>query len=455
MVFARIVLVSVALSTTARADLLCFGAKWCQPCREMEPTIERLHQEGYPVRTFDIDARPDLARRYRVNTVPSFVLVNEHGGVVDRIDQATSYNSLTRMLEHYKQAPDRTIVRGQSERSPKESILQAIDRPISLEPVPSDTPRDDSAQSTAMSATVRLRVEDAQGQSFGTGTVIDVHDQEALVLTCGHIFRDSQGKGRIQIDRFDDSGVETTTGTVISYDIDRDIGLVSMKLTRPIQVVKLASLPSQEAQDVFSVGCGHGEPPSVMRGRIKRINKYLGPANITASGKPVDGRSGGGLFNLRGELIGVCSAADPELDEGLYGALSRVHKELDRNGLSFVYQRGMNQPNANALAIDATEISGTVPVGEQPFDSKQTPPDGIAPVAHDVATDAPRAVSATAPESAPGTLTTSPGRSDPGGKGQSLICVLQGEGKEGRAFVIQNPSRVLLEYLSRESQKTH
>ena len=39
--------------------------------------------------------------------------------------------------------------------------------------------------------------------SLGTGTVIDCRQGEALILTCGHIFRDSAGKGRIEVDLFE------------------------------------------------------------------------------------------------------------------------------------------------------------------------------------------------------------------------------------------------------------
>ena len=47
---------------------------------------------------------------------------------------------------------------------------------------------------------MRLRIDDADGHSVGSGTIIDTRSGEALVLTCGHIFRDSQGKGKITID---------------------------------------------------------------------------------------------------------------------------------------------------------------------------------------------------------------------------------------------------------------
>ena len=43
----------------------------------------------------------------------------------------------------------------------------------------------------ARAATVRLRVHDPDGYGTGTGTIIDTRDGEALVLTCGHLFRET------------------------------------------------------------------------------------------------------------------------------------------------------------------------------------------------------------------------------------------------------------------------
>jgi hypothetical protein len=41
----------------------------------MMPIVQRLHAEGFPVRTIDINQRPDLAERFGVQMVPTFVLV--------------------------------------------------------------------------------------------------------------------------------------------------------------------------------------------------------------------------------------------------------------------------------------------------------------------------------------------------------------------------------------------
>ena len=80
------------------AQLLCFGAKWCQPCREMQPTIDRLTREGYPIRKVDVDRHGDLADRYQITAVPACVLVDGQGRKVDEIVQATDYDTLRRFF---------------------------------------------------------------------------------------------------------------------------------------------------------------------------------------------------------------------------------------------------------------------------------------------------------------------------------------------------------------------
>ena len=96
-----------------------------------------------------------------------------------------------------------------------------------------------------VAATVRLRVEDAQGRSFGTGTIIDSRSGEALVITCGHLFRESKGKGPVTVELFEagPNGVRVVgqvPGQVISYDLERDVALVSIRPNRPVSVAPVA-----------------------------------------------------------------------------------------------------------------------------------------------------------------------------------------------------------------------
>ena len=71
----------------------------------------------------------------------------------------------------------------------------------------------------------------------------------------------------------------------------------------------------------------------------------------------MQGRSGGGLFNADGQVIGVCNAADPSDNEGLYAALESVYRELDRARLSFVYRDVASVPTALETTVGQTFLS--------------------------------------------------------------------------------------------------
>lgn len=304
----------------------------------------------------------------------------------------------------------------------------------------------------ALQATVRVRVEDPEGHSFGTGTVVDVHDHEALILTCGHIFRSSEGQGRITCDFFAAGGA-TVEGTLICYDIRRDVGLISARTNFDVLPVRVGGIGQQPRQGdrVFSVGCNHGESPSVIQNQILAVNRYHGPANLVVGGRPVDGRSGGGLFAQDGALIGVCNAADDKQDEGLYAALGPIHAELDRAGLAFVYgphEPGMaSLPRSEGLAVAPSQY-----VSESP--------DGLthAPSASQLPAESPSQPSPLGPvadQTAPWTSVNpvEGSSSMTSGGADKLICVIctNQDGVAGsRVVEIDGPSAELVRHISSE-----
>jgi hypothetical protein len=93
----------------------------------------------------------------------------------------------------------------------------------------------------------------------------------------------------------------------------------------------------RNGDSVFSFGCDRGADPSRIDTRITGIDKYnqhLELSNIEIAGAPIDGRSGGGLFNARGQLIGVCNAADYNDNIGIYAGPGEVAWQLQRVNLT-------------------------------------------------------------------------------------------------------------------------
>ncbi len=67
-----------------RGKIYYFTADWCRYCDEMKPKVKNLRREGVRFRTIDVDLYPEMAGKYNVNGVPTFIYI-EDGEEVARI----------------------------------------------------------------------------------------------------------------------------------------------------------------------------------------------------------------------------------------------------------------------------------------------------------------------------------------------------------------------------------
>lgn len=351
----------VACATIAAAQqvtLLDFYLPTCGPCRAMAPTVDRLAATGVAVRKVDGQAEPQLAQRFNVTSYPTFIAVAD-GREVGRVVGATSYDELARMVAPAGK-PTISTVNNIAPAAPAANMPQTVGGDLG----PGQAAPPTSEQLALVGAAVRITVEDPAGRSFGTGTVIDARQGEALVVTCAHLFRNEEGQPNTDTSRMkaefyapSPNGPQVTQQsgvTLLSYDFDSDVALVSVRPQAPVPAAKVAgSTASIVVGDAIStVGCDLGANPSVRTGQLVSHNPTHRPANIVATGAPIQGRSGGGIFNSRGELIGVCFGSDEKANEGLYATLESVHAQLDKLNLSDIY-RGNNTPMTLASATTA------------------------------------------------------------------------------------------------------
>lgn len=289
----------------------------CPACAKQSPSFNKDLAEDYPIQIIDVDRFPLYAKNYKIRAVPSFVIVNQAGVVIERNEgfEAREFKeSVVRFLKK-RIEPSLMPLEIKQDENPSRIIVSPITSPFARFPY-----------------IARIRTKDEIGIGFGTGSVIQSDGEKALILTAAHLFRKMTNRSLIEIDLFNSNTgkVETFVGKIVQLDLDGDVGLISIPAKRIISTLPIAS-PEDAVkidQHVFSYGCGGGEPPSFLKSRVTALNKYTGPANIECTGVPIGGRSGGALVNKDNEIVGVTLAADMDGGRGVYAGLSVIYKLL-------------------------------------------------------------------------------------------------------------------------------
>jgi thiol-disulfide isomerase/thioredoxin len=406
-------LLSAVVATPSEVDLVVFMAQGCPHCQQLRPDLEQLRLAGYRVQEVDALAHRSTAADWKVDSVPTLVILRDQKEVdriVGRLTQADILKRLPKSESSPAQpfspsTPSRSIGSISDATPPAQDQLRNLNResqvvPASanipaVQPTPSPvdtqpmTPRDGGlfqAKQKALAATVRLRIESESLQSNGSGTVVWSQNGEALIITCGHIFRDMNKTDQLYVDFYRDGNWVMVPGQVLQFFADKhDIGMVRCALPYAVQPVGINyAEPLAVGSAAFSIGCDRGTPPAIKETQITSLNRYLGEANIEVDGAPIDGRSGGGLFDSKGNLVGICNAADHQENRGIYAGQAQIVYQLQALSLAIPSvssqqfaeldtTRGQNewlpQPTSSAdvpTSNDDTEVIMIVRDGKNP-----------------------------------------------------------------------------------------
>lgn len=376
--------------------LYFFTMSACPPCAQAAPIVDQFLSAGYPIQKIDARLQPQWAQQYQVSSTPTYVMtiagkeVGRYGGVLNseqlqnwfqRSVQAAQASAEPLAAQQPASIPTTQPDRGAALAAPGAASAALVATPAGAELLGDTTQLADTmhvgtrqpaneAERRAMAATVRIQVEDAEGISTATGTVIHSHAGESLVMTCGHVFREAQGRGVITADvNWLGDQPQRVPGELINYDAGPlDVALILIRPGFEIPAVPLAPRNQliEREQPIFSIGCDRNAPPTIRRSRIKDVAEYDGARKYDIYGRPVLGRSGGGLFRPDGALVGVCNAAAVEVDEGIYSAIDNLYVPLDKANLAHLFQPGLaNSYASTAPTAPASKVQGSPPAASE------------------------------------------------------------------------------------------
>ncbi|MDD9909247.1 MAG: Do family serine endopeptidase [Ahrensia sp.] len=148
------------------------------------------------------------------------------------------------------------------------------------------------------------RQRNRRAQSLGSGFVID---PSGIVITNNHVIADAD---EIRVEFTDGSEL---TAEVIGTDPKTDIAVLKVDSEKPLQAVPFGRSASARVGDwVMAIGNPFGQGSSVSLGIVSAINRDIrsGPydAFIQTDAAINRGNSGGPLFNMDGEVIGINTA---------------------------------------------------------------------------------------------------------------------------------------------------
>ncbi|MCA9056862.1 MAG: trypsin-like peptidase domain-containing protein [Planctomycetaceae bacterium] len=468
-------------SVDAQSDvvLLEFTGDYCPACQQMLPAVRSMQADQLPVRQIEISDEPALSRKYNIEWLPTFVLV-AHGKEVQRFVGPTQEKKLrdaiaaAMPLARRATQPEagrkptagpnsladlfRGLFGGQSRHGYEFPVVRGQDPAGDTLKPPTDGPSTIPLAPHVAAATVRVRVrgrssnDDAEITDVGTGTVIYNNQGHSMVLTCAHLFLDMKPSPQVEVEAFLNGQTQRYSGKIIAGSHDCDLALIRLDTTDLPYVQISSTAPAVETgMAAISFGCDNGATPTPLQTIVTALNPWNGPDHLLCLKDPVYGRSGGGLFNAAGEMIGVCSCADRENHVGMYMGYQAIVDLLEAKKLNYLLDpipaaRPPGTPTATTSPQDVfTSNQQTPPAAPEPRTS--SPPEEFMPFDVDgppaaIENASVRERTAAATESSDATETS------PAGGAHEVTVIITGPSGEKRVIVIPEATPWLLELLT-------
>jgi thiol-disulfide isomerase/thioredoxin len=377
---------SEALSLESdQPTIIEFSASWCGPCKEMKPQVDLLKTKNYPIRVLDVDQHADLAKNYRVGSVPTFVIVDPDGKELGRSE---GLQPAGKLASAFRQLKSEWIERTSRKEVAAEDIPENEDvkRDLARMRAEENAAVDEGSPAPGSGVenpkpwetVVRIVVHGGGVMGFGSGTIIHSNENESLILTCAHIFKidgahqqhaPKSFPRQVTVDLFDGrlagpkgqtvaTAVRNIPARVIDYDFQSDVGLIviSPGYKLPASPVVPSEWKPTPKMLMYTAGCSGGRDATIWNTEVVNPESRLLLNNkpyeaVECLHEPIQGRSGGGLFTMDGFVAGVCDMAVVGGKRGLYATPRSIHTLLARNNLDKLYKRQLQDiDNGRMLA---------------------------------------------------------------------------------------------------------
>jgi len=211
-----------------------------------------------------------------------------------------------------------------------------------------------------------------RGTSQGSGTIVASIDDDTLVLTAAHVVR-SEGPVLVELHTYN-LGLERRSNLagrwprrlpaeVVATDVPADLAIVRVREMVALPHVANLYADDQDAlpddSTLTSVGIDLGVKLSSWKTELVEIATFqLNDSEVDrpfliTDRTPEHGRSGGGLFDARGRLVGVC-VGHAEMIQGrrmgVFSSIDNVRRILREHDLTAVVDRSTARHDSSRRA---------------------------------------------------------------------------------------------------------
>lgn len=155
-----------------------------------------------------------------------------------------------------------------------------------------------------------------QARVEGSGVIVST---DGYIVTAGHMFTDLKVKS---------ISVELYNGDVMAAELIKVSDRADLALIRVFWPLKRAAILAHPwrvkvAQEIIVIGNPLSVPFTVTHGIISAVNRDINGYNLVQVDAPVNpGNSGGPVYNLRGDIVGIVSFLIPPVNAPIWTGLS-------------------------------------------------------------------------------------------------------------------------------------
>ncbi len=217
-----------------------------------------------------------------------------------------------------------------------------------------------------------------QSEGAGSGVIVGQNDTELLIATNNHVV---EGATSLSVGFIDETSVEAY---IKGTDSDNDLAVVAVKLESipedTLSQIKVATIGDSDnlvlGEEVVAIGNALGYGQSVTSGCVSALHRSMtfsdnsytvNQDDLIQTDAPINsGNSGGGLFNMKGELIGINEAKDSVSSSGTVVdgvgfaiSISKAEPILE-NLMTLETKVPVDEENAGYLGVRCADVSSDI-----------------------------------------------------------------------------------------------